>query len=59
MIDTVRDADAGRVLPQMVPALLDLLKSGEVAFQQGRKGISLSSSLGRDPTSNLLQRRYS
>lgn len=34
MIDTVRDADAGRVLPQMVPALLDLLKSGEVAFNK-------------------------
>lgn len=34
MIDTVRDADSGRVLPQMVPALLDLLRSGEVAFHK-------------------------
>jgi transformation/transcription domain-associated protein len=34
MIDIVRDADSGRVLPQMVPALLDLLRSGEVAFQK-------------------------
>jgi transformation/transcription domain-associated protein len=34
MIDTVRDADSGRVLPQMVPALMDLLRSGEVAFHK-------------------------
>lgn len=37
MIDTVRDADAGQVLPQMVPALLDLLRSGEVAFHKDAK----------------------
>lgn len=34
MLDTVREADSARVLPQMVPTLLDLLRSGEVAFHK-------------------------
>ncbi|THH10763.1 hypothetical protein EW146_g8270 [Bondarzewia mesenterica] len=32
MIDTVRDADAGRVYPHMIPVLLEILRSSEVAF---------------------------
>jgi transformation/transcription domain-associated protein len=32
MIDTFRDADSGRVIPLMIPALLEILLSGEAAF---------------------------
>lgn len=34
MLDTVRDADSGRILPQLVPTILDLLRTGEVAFHK-------------------------
>ncbi|KAI0053544.1 FAT-domain-containing protein [Auriscalpium vulgare] len=34
MIDTIRDAEAGRVFPHMIPALLDLLRNSEVAFHK-------------------------
>lgn len=34
MLDTVRETDSARVLPQMVPTILDLLRSGEVAFHK-------------------------
>ncbi|KAI0068843.1 FAT-domain-containing protein [Artomyces pyxidatus] len=34
MIDTVRDAEAGRVFPHMIPALLDLLRGSEAAFHK-------------------------
>lgn len=40
MIDTVRDADSTKVLPQMVPTLLDLLRSGEVAFHKDTREYS-------------------
>jgi len=31
MIDTVRDTDSARVFPQMIPVLLEILRSGEAA----------------------------
>lgn len=34
MIDTVRDADAGRVYPHMIPVLLEILRSSEIAFHK-------------------------
>jgi transformation/transcription domain-associated protein len=34
MIDTVRDAESARVLPQMFPALLEILRSSEAAFHK-------------------------
>ncbi|KAI6119305.1 FAT domain-containing protein, partial [Pisolithus croceorrhizus] len=34
MIDTVRDADSARVLPQMIPVLLEILRSGGVSFHK-------------------------
>jgi len=34
MIDTVRDAESARVLPHMIPALLEILRSGEAAFHK-------------------------
>ncbi|KAL6299677.1 atypical/PIKK/TRRAP protein kinase [Sparassis latifolia] len=34
MIDTVRDAESSRVLPHMIPVLLQLLKTGEASFQK-------------------------
>lgn len=34
MLDTVRDTESARVLPQMIPALIELLRSGEVSFQK-------------------------
>jgi transformation/transcription domain-associated protein len=34
MIDSVRDAESSRVLPHMIPALLEILRSGEVAFHK-------------------------
>lgn len=41
MIDNVRDSDSSRVLPQMVPALIDLLKAGEVAFHKDAPNYAL------------------
>ncbi|OCH94107.1 atypical/PIKK/TRRAP protein kinase [Obba rivulosa] len=34
MIDTVRDAESARVLPHMIPVLLDILRSGEPSFNR-------------------------
>ena len=34
MIDTVRDADSTRVIPHMIPVLLEILRSGEPSFQK-------------------------
>jgi len=34
MIDTVRDADSARVFPQMIPVLLEILRSGEPSFHK-------------------------
>lgn len=34
MIDTVRDADSSRVIPHMIPVLLEILRSGEPSFQK-------------------------
>ncbi|TFY60353.1 hypothetical protein EVJ58_g5210 [Rhodofomes roseus] len=34
MIDVVREAEAARVIPHMVPILLDILRSGEVAHSK-------------------------
>ncbi|KAJ8698457.1 transcription-associated protein 1 [Pleurotus ostreatus] len=34
MLDTIRESDSTRVLPQMIPAVLDLLRSTEVSFQK-------------------------
>ncbi|KAH9951586.1 hypothetical protein B0H21DRAFT_818036 [Amylocystis lapponica] len=34
MIDTVRDGDSARVLPHMIPVLLDILRTGEASFQK-------------------------
>ncbi|KAI0921097.1 hypothetical protein AcW2_006184 [Taiwanofungus camphoratus] len=34
MIDTVRDAESSRVLPHMIPVLLDILHSGAPSFQK-------------------------
>lgn len=34
MIDTVRDADSARVLPQMIPVLLEILRSGGASFHK-------------------------
>ncbi|KAF8897572.1 hypothetical protein BD779DRAFT_388223 [Infundibulicybe gibba] len=34
MLDTVRDTESARVLPYMIPALLELLRSGEAALQK-------------------------
>lgn len=34
MIDTVRDSDSARVFPQMIPVLLEILRSGEAAYHK-------------------------
>lgn len=34
MIDTVRDPESARVLPHMIPVLLEILRSGEPSFQR-------------------------
>ncbi|KZT74387.1 FAT-domain-containing protein [Daedalea quercina L-15889] len=34
MIDVVREAEAARVIPHMVPILLDILRTGEVAYNK-------------------------
>ncbi|EGO01921.1 hypothetical protein SERLA73DRAFT_166433 [Serpula lacrymans var. lacrymans S7.3] len=34
MIDTVRDAESARVLPHMIPVLLEILRSGEASFHK-------------------------
>ncbi|KAG9317678.1 hypothetical protein JVU11DRAFT_1890 [Chiua virens] len=34
MIDTVRDTDSARVFPQMIPVLLEILRSGEAAYHK-------------------------
>jgi transformation/transcription domain-associated protein len=34
MIDTVRDGESARALPHMIPAILEILRSGEVAFHK-------------------------
>lgn len=34
MIDTVKDPDSARVLPHMIPVLLDILRSGEPSFHK-------------------------
>ncbi|KAF9222005.1 FAT-domain-containing protein [Gyrodon lividus] len=34
MIDTVRDTDSARVFPQMIPVLLEILRSGEPAYNK-------------------------
>jgi len=34
MIDTIRDAESARVFPHMIPSLLEILRSGEVAFHK-------------------------
>ncbi|KAF8165306.1 hypothetical protein B0H34DRAFT_232712 [Crassisporium funariophilum] len=34
MLDTVRDSESARALPYLVPALVELLRSGEPAFQK-------------------------
>ncbi|KII95163.1 hypothetical protein PLICRDRAFT_693420 [Plicaturopsis crispa FD-325 SS-3] len=33
-IDTVRDAESARILPHMIPVLLEILRSGEASFQR-------------------------
>lgn len=34
MIDTIRDSESARVIPHMIPVILEVLRSGKVSFQR-------------------------